>query len=528
MSNGRILPRPSFLTGERRPVVYFVTSNPDKLTQASLIFAKSGLTLKSFQGAPEYYEDYGDEGSLLSSGIAEVTRRLGAGSIFFLEDTSVRIESLSSEYEDVPGVAIKDWFSIEAMRDLVDRLNASGDTRAATVRSDIALHLPGLSRPVYFFGETTGTLELSPPSFTRNERYPWLRPDNLNGWLVPDGANCRLGEMDFDASIQFDFRAIALVKLIDRLEEYAAALNLPAQAVARKIRYPFGQGQLPIAPAPLLLVLGHTCAGKTTFGEHAISKDPNLHHIEASHVMRTLSAAGEGLPGQSSFEMASKQMLRNGFDIVARRIEEIYSQQLHEGAIITGFRTLEEVAYIRRIAPWAKIVQIEASESTRYARFLSRSRPGDEVSMSGFRARDAEQEFFGLLSVADQISDVRIRNEERLSDFFAQINSVAGDSPTRPRGVLPPLSTESIARSQLFRVLRAMEEGGRPMSPVEIEHATAADGQVRRSSVRKVVGGYSRLVNRFGDGNSRQYQLSSAGRSYLELVRGRVDLIEFN
>ena len=46
------------------------------------------------------------------------------------------------------------------------------------------------------------------------------------GWFIPDGATKRLGEMEFEEALGFDFRAKALTKLIARLEEMNAALNL--------------------------------------------------------------------------------------------------------------------------------------------------------------------------------------------------------------------------------------------------------------------------------------------------------------
>ncbi len=50
-----------------------------------------------------------------------------------------------------------------------------------------------------------------------------VAPDNFNGWFIPDGSQRRLGEMDFEESLDFDFRVKALSAVADRLEEYTAS-----------------------------------------------------------------------------------------------------------------------------------------------------------------------------------------------------------------------------------------------------------------------------------------------------------------
>jgi hypothetical protein len=104
---------------------------------------------------------------------------------------------------------------------------ASGDRRAI-IKSDIALYVPTLSHHIFFHGETAGRVALSEPSFSASHQYPWLTPSTFNGWFIPDGSNKRLGEMEFEESLRFDFRAKSLSALITRLEEMNSALNLSA------------------------------------------------------------------------------------------------------------------------------------------------------------------------------------------------------------------------------------------------------------------------------------------------------------
>lgn len=524
--DSRIVPKPIFLTSERRPLVYFVTSNSDKLMQARLIFAKYGLELQAFQDPPAYIEDYAQSKSgLLETGVREIARSVGSSALFFLEDTSARIEALSEPNRDVPGLAIKDWFSSERAEELSQRIQAEDLDPGATVRSDIALHLPGLDRVIFFSGETRGRVATSPPSFEQDPRYPWLRPDTFNGWLIPEGADRPLGAMDFEQSLAFDFRAIAIRKMLDRIEEYVAALNMPGQAYAVRARNTSLAPQLPLEHPRSFLVVGYTCAGKTTFGEHAASLPRHSVHIEASHVMRTIPLPEEAPTDIDAFARASLLMLQGGFDVVARRVLELYSNELSNSFVITGFRTLQELHRIAESLPTVEIVYIESSEATRYSRYLERHRPGDDLSLDRFRSRDSEHEFFGLLDLADQVADIRIRNEDRLNDYFGQVTAVLSGRWSRTRGVSSGASKESLERSQLLRILRTLPAADRGISPAEIEELTRASGKaVARSSVRKVLTD-SPLVRKVEDAASSLYSISEAGLSYLWLVDRRLQQV---
>ena len=152
-----LVPRAIFVTGERQPVVIFFTSSRAKYAQASLVFNRVGLPLAfRIHDSDPYHENYdGSKEDLLASAIAELHRRGGAsGSIFFVEDTSIRIEALSSETER-PGLGAKEWFARTSFYQLESLLREANDRRAS-VKSCIALSLPGLQRPLFFYGETRG------------------------------------------------------------------------------------------------------------------------------------------------------------------------------------------------------------------------------------------------------------------------------------------------------------------------------------------------------------------------------------
>src|SRR4051794_16968710 len=128
--------------------VFFYTSNTEKLLQARLLFMRHGYELKHFRGNNEpYEEDYqlGTSG-LLTRAVNQVKAEFGVRSIFFVEDTSVRIDSLSGS-DDFPGLGIKEWFPQTTFDELDRELKRKGNNRKAKVKSDIAFYIPTLPAP---------------------------------------------------------------------------------------------------------------------------------------------------------------------------------------------------------------------------------------------------------------------------------------------------------------------------------------------------------------------------------------------
>jgi inosine/xanthosine triphosphate pyrophosphatase family protein len=264
-------PRPMFLEPAKRLDLKFYTSSVPKYLQAKLVVEKFGLVLRYFRSRTDPYTENYELGKeqLLSKAIDEIKRTVGRTSLFFVEDTSLRIDALSgSAQQDFPGLAVKEWFADTTFEALNAQLPKDVTGRRAVVKSDIALHVPGLDDPVMFHGETEGTIAATPPEFAENPHYPWLTPNSFNGWIIPLNATRRLGEMSLEESLEHDFRVRALIALIHRLEEYAAVLNAPNECYSSVAPVSahvaqnslFGQG------GRALIVVGRICAGKTTFG----------------------------------------------------------------------------------------------------------------------------------------------------------------------------------------------------------------------------------------------------------------------
>ena len=182
----------------KRLTVRFHTSNIEKFLQARLVFGHAGVALGYFKESQNpYVEDYGfGKRKLLDRAVREIVNRLGANSLFFVEDTSVRIEALSGS-DDFPGLQVKEWFQQTSFEQLDQSLVSSGNDRRAIVYSDIALFVPGLDRPVYVNGATDGLVATTPPMFSTDVEHPWLTPNTFNGWLEVGIEGRRLVDSDF-------------------------------------------------------------------------------------------------------------------------------------------------------------------------------------------------------------------------------------------------------------------------------------------------------------------------------------------
>jgi inosine/xanthosine triphosphate pyrophosphatase family protein/dephospho-CoA kinase len=426
------------LAFERILNVYFYTSNSDKLFQARLIFVRSGYLLRHFKGDREPYdEDYSlPTEQMLTRAIQQVNAEFGVRSIFFVEDTSLRLEALSDS-SDVPGLKVKEWFASSTFEE-VDRLILErGGDRRAVVKSDIALYLPTLSHIMFFHGETAGTVATSPPAFSGSTQYPWLTPSTFNGWFIPDGATRRLGEMEFEESLEFDFRAKSLTKLIARLEEMNAALNLGSSFyTVRRPEVSHSQEQLAFrellpreeSEPQILLVIGHKCAGKTTLSDYLAGRD-GVMVFEASSVLRQL--ASEAKEKVDTTDDAFNFLRKHGLDCVAEAIAKYLDRAKANLNVITGLRTVEEIFLLAQRFPQARIVLVDSDARTRFERHLRRARDTDVRSFSDFQKQDEKQAAFGALRVATEIATDTIRNDGTLEQYRAK--SMRWFSPFRNR-----------------------------------------------------------------------------------------------
>ena len=504
--------------------IFFYTSNLEKISQAQLIFGRHGYRLSHFTSHREPYdEDYsGGTKQLLARAIEQVSGAFGVRSCFFVEDTSLRIESLS-EKADFPGVRVKEWFSRITFEEFDEQLKVAGGDRAVTVKSDIALRIPGLRDVLFFHGEANGSVASHGPTYEPNPVYPWLTPSTFNGWFVPEGADKTLGEMPLDESLKYDFRAKALTQLIDRIAEYNAIANLPQSHFQVRSRRTDAQDELPLFTSSYrtIVFIGPSCAGKTTAGD-ILRRKFGFPVLEASSVLREVAeVAGSEIKDSKD---AMSFLSEHGFATVGERLVQLIKASDDEVTVITGLRTIEEIDFLTRNLPEVLVVNVEAEARKRYLRHIERGRDQDPRTFTEFEARDDEQAAFGLLRVARPIADVTVVNEGDLSAYESRILGLAavrGLELTK-RSEEPDLKVDE-NRSELLRSLFALARIGRFANCEEISNETTRDGaRVRKYNTNRALKLVPDLATRQSKkGDVLRYRITDRGLMFLDLFKSR-------
>jgi hypothetical protein len=226
--------------------------------------------------------------------------------------------------------------------------------------------------------------------------------------------------------------------------------------------------------------------------------------------------------GLGPFDLARKILDTNGPDAVAIRILQLSSRENDRGLVITGFRTIEEVELIKQHYPDCKLVWVEASEKTRFARNLARARSAEVSTLEEFQKLDAQQSSFGLLRVAEDFADIRLVNEDSLASYDYQIEAILSG---RKLKAIAGITTDTRPRhpaehNQLYECLAVLSEAARPLTCDEIQEKSRDRGhEIRYNNANKVLRRALGLVKRWEmKGSKLRYEILNPGRAYLRLM----------
>ncbi len=414
----------------------FFTTNQTKLAHARYVAERWQIRIKGFRQR-SYHADYVEprltsrEAILRASYESAKSQLAKAGFSatshpFMLEDTSVRIDGLSSHGSDVPGVDIKYWMEGQTFANLDALLRATGNNRRATVRSDVLLHLPSIlqtgsgEEPAFlvFTGEQRGSIVDIESIFETNPVYPWLDNRSFNKWFVPEGFDKPLGALPIDAADTVDFRRKSFSLLFDFLES------------RRYFAKPATQLNLQLDRNPSLILCGYTCSGKTTASQHLARRFGYL-HIEASDFMHLSYYYRHGFPSVNAIGDFAESALAQKPTIAAEKVVEYMLDHLAEPVVISGFRALEEIEFLEAAMKihgktFARRF-IKSKEETRFARLRERARPGDAITIEQFQARDVQQKRMGLETVEQSRLFLSIENEDSLETYLERVNLLTGE-----------------------------------------------------------------------------------------------------
>ncbi len=413
----------------------FFTSNSTKLAHARYIAERYPVRIKGFRQRT-YHANY-DEPRLLSrTALLEASYRSALRQCekaglstdnhpFILEDTSVKIDALSKDGSEVPGLEIKYWMQGQTFSNLDAQLRSFGNQRAATVRSDILLHVPKNLKASWqvnddyciFVGCQTGHIANSEAAFESNLVYPWLDNRSFNKWFVPFGQTTPFGALPIGEADRVDFRRKAFEQLFDFLSKRYFLVAEPKQLE-------FGLDR-----KSNLVLSGYTCAGKTTASQHLARKFGYL-HVEASDFMYLNYYYRHGYRGDISIGDFAEDALAQKPEIAAEKVAEYIADNLGSPVVVSGFRSSREVGYLKEaMATLGKafnVVFVDSDEPTRYKRLVSRGRPGDDISLKEFRRRDEQQRRMGLEQIATSAGAALLKNDVSLPEYLEAVDILVG------------------------------------------------------------------------------------------------------
>lgn len=416
----------------------FMTTNRAKLAHLKYLGAKHGIGIHGFRERT-YYGSYSeprikDREQLLrqsyASALHQWTRaKQNLDNVFFLEDTSVRIEALSISTE-TPGVDIKYWMSKMSLNKLNRLLTDNGGSRLVSVRSDIVAHIPVAIRKargikeqfIWVNGATEGTIVNTEEVFAGNLVHPWLDAKTFNKWFAPIGCDKAISQLPIDLANIHDFRRKAFESLLGEFTKLGIAFPNRIETRAKQYSLP-GFERTP----PVVVVCGFSCAGKTTAADW-LSKQYGFLHIEASDYMYRAFRERHGLTKNIKIGEFAESALLEEPSIAARPIAEFIQRCGYAPVVVTGFRSPAEIEDLSaRLEGTAKVLVIflEADFQTRLERAVARNR--EPMDAEKLTRRDDQEVRMGLDKIQAIPTNIHIQNVTRKSDLSKKFKSFYED-----------------------------------------------------------------------------------------------------
>lgn len=421
--------------------ITFITSNPTKLSHARHLCREYDINIlqykKFFYGKGYNEPRIFDREILLKESINDAIKRWqknvsnSGKRLFFIEDTSVRIEALSEEGNEIPGVDIKYWMQEYSFSKLDDELKKRGNNRNVTVSSHLILFLSDDIKIVtesekdyiIFSSKSDGKIVIKEQSFETQILYPWLDNKSFNKWFVPDEFEVPISMLNITDADKVDFRKGAFNQMFAFLQKYNAIQNIQKKPIIPRINF-----------NPLYVVCGPTCAGKSTIGK-LLLEEYDYYHIEASDFMSLKYFETHGTKFIVDKNIYAAELLKiNPLIVVESTINYIQSKKLFDNFIVTGFRTSNEVSSFIKVFSMQdiKLIYIDAELQTRYSRWVNRQRDSVEYTLEKFVRINSLQEEMGLLDIKKMKEAMPyVNNQDGLSKFLANFEKkIISVSPT--------------------------------------------------------------------------------------------------
>jgi adenylate kinase family enzyme/inosine/xanthosine triphosphate pyrophosphatase family protein len=408
--------------------ITFITSNPTKIAHARHLCKGYDINIlqykKFFYGKGYIEPRIYDREELLEASINDAKKRWeknvsdSGNRLFFIEDTSVRIDALSNEKDEVPGVDIKYWMQKYNFSKLDAALKEKGNNRNVSVSSYIILFLTndlkkniGEAKDYIVFSSTSyGKVVSKEENIDTQILYPWLDNVTFNKWFVPNEFEFPISLLDISDADKADFRRGAFEQMLQFLTKYNSIKNIRQELNFPKLRFD-----------PLYLVCGPTCAGKSTIGKFLLEKY-GYYHIEASDFMSLRYFETHSTKFSIDKNVFAAELLKiDPLVVVKSVLEYIRTNRKIDNFIVTGFRTPAEIeCFNQSYAPSdTRMIYVDSEYSIRFDRWLNRQRDSIAYTHERFSQLNQLQDDMGLIEVKKLCVFTQYNNcENGLISFF--------------------------------------------------------------------------------------------------------------
>lgn len=408
--------------------IIFVTSNRTKLAHARYLCRDYNVNIlhyKKFFYGKGYEEPRVDDRSILLSesfkdAVARWKKHFSGnnGRLFFIEDTSVKIDALSDEENEIPGVDVKYWMQGMDFEKLDHELKNRGNNRKCCVSSHIMLFLTEDLKNklrinddyVIFKSIAEGYVTEKEHNFKTQMLYPWLDNRTFNKWFVPNGYSNPVSMLNIDEAEAGDFRKGAFEQMLDFLAK---------NGLIRNRRYLDQQTHLQFYDS--FVVCGRTCAGKSTIGKYLVDKY-GYFHIEASEFMTQRLLETQGTKSNvDKHDFALEVLKVDSLFVVNRLVDYLHENGIIDRFVITGFRTQSEVEEFKKSFHGNRVnyIFLNASYEERCKRWMRRHREVDNYTEDRFKAIDDVQERMGVGNITNMNGFQFLDNSiDGLSSFY--------------------------------------------------------------------------------------------------------------
>jgi dephospho-CoA kinase/inosine/xanthosine triphosphate pyrophosphatase family protein len=416
--------------------ITFITSNITKLAHAKHLSSKYDVNIlhykKKYYGVGYIEPRILDEIRLLEESMEDAIKRwkknvsINDTQLFFIEDTSVKIDALSNGEYDYPGADIKYWMLEHDFNSIDNELIKRGNNRKTSVTSHIVLFLTKdikereMKNNEYIMFKSTsyGKIVDKECLIKTQILYPWLDNKTFNKWFVPDGFDVPISLLNISDADKADFRRGAFREMYDFLSKYynIKQITNKSKLINNNIYFSF---------APLYIISGPTCAGKSTIGKYLLETH-DYYHIEASDFMSLRYFETHGTKFIIDKNNFAAELLKvNPLVVVKNALKYIQIKNVYNRFIVTGFRTADEITNFCKMFPNQdiRIIYITADFNIRFSRWVKRNRDATEYTKERFIKINDLQDKMGLSKII-KIKNIEIfeNNEEGFNILYDNFN----------------------------------------------------------------------------------------------------------